>query len=215
MKTYKHKFKLRVSKQLLFKAIVISGITFATSNNLNNKNEHVQLATIQNDKFSNFDKVSVSNKPPVIAKMISILKPRFGMARRYSMATKIHQAFVKYRIEPQIVLAIIDTESSFNHEMVSSTGDLSLAQVNVDIWNKEFNRMKLELIDVEKLKADQAYSLEVMAQILNILKTRYGKKDRRWYARYHSKTEKNKVNYLAKLEIRMKLLEKTKLIAFN
>jgi hypothetical protein len=54
-----------------------------------------------------------------------------------------------------------------------------------------------------------------MAQILQILKNRYEKKDRRWYARYHSKTKKHKREYLSKLELRLKLLEKSKLLALQ
>lgn len=112
-------------------------------------------------------------------------------------------------------MAIIDTESSFNHEAVSSTGDLSLAQVNVNVWNKEFIRLNLAPIDTEKLKVDKTYALDVMGRILNILKSRYGKQDRRWYARYHSKTKKYKRNYLQKLESRMRLLEKSQIVAMN
>lgn len=182
-----------------------------------NKAESIKLTNIYYDAFGDFDKVHVPNKSPVIAKMISVLKPEFSTVQSNEVAVKIQQAFAKYKIEPQIVVAIIDTESSFNHDLVSSTGDLSLAQVNVEVWNKEFSRMNLDLIEAEKLKADQAYSLEVMAQILNILKTRYEKNDRRWYARYHSKTKKHKKVYLAKLESRMKLLEKSnqQLVASN
>lgn len=173
----------------------------------------VKLAHIYDDQYGNFDQVKMPNNPPVIAKMISVLKPNFSLEKRNEVATKISHALKKYKIEPQIVVAIIDAESDFNHAMVSSTGDLSMAQVNVDIWNKEFARMNLNLIEPEKLKADEAYSLEVMAQILSILKSRYEKKDRRWYARYHSKTKKHKREYLSKLNTRMKLLEKSKLLA--
>lgn len=223
MKCVTTKFIAATEKELLG-IIVLSSLSIIACSHLPakvnkvskfKKIENIKLTDVNQDNFGDFDKASVSNKPPVIAKMISVLKPRFGVTERNDVAAQIHHALLKYQIEPQIVVAIIDTESSFNHELVSSTGDISLAQVNVNVWNKEFARMNLPPIDSEKLKADQAYSLEVMAKILHILKTRYEKKDRRWYARYHSKTKKYKRNYLNKLESRMKLLEKSELVAMK
>ncbi|MGZ3789020.1 MAG: transglycosylase SLT domain-containing protein [Bacteriovorax sp.] len=212
----------KTDKELFCKIILLSTLTIGMWPNVKSRNARVQAIKINNvynnvytDPFGDFDKVHVPNKPPVIAKMISVLKPNFSPAKRNDVAVKIHQALTKYKIEPQIVVAIIDTESDFNHELVSSSGDLSMAQVNVEVWNKEFERMNLDPIEEEKLKADQAYSLEVMAQILHILKTRYEKKDRRWYARYHSKTKKHKTEYLSKLTARLKLLEKSKVVALQ
>lgn len=196
---------------VFFKTICLTVKTFNGS--YSSRFSSIKLTNTQDDQYGNFDKVRMPNNPPVISKMISVLKPEFSLAKRNDVAAKIHHAFKNYKIEPQIIVAIIDAESDFNHSLVSSTGDLSLAQVNVDIWNKEFSRMNLNLIEPEKLKADEAYSLEVMAQILSILKSRYEKKDRRWYARYHSKTKKHKREYLTKLSNRMKLLEKSKLLA--
>jgi hypothetical protein len=213
-----NKYTSRSDKELFCKIVLLSTLTIGAFSNVKNKNtkvESIKISSAYSDQFGDFDKVHIPNKSPVIARMISVLKPDFSSAKLNDVAEKIHQAFAKYKIEPQIVVAIIDTESDFNHEMVSSTGDLSMAQVNVEVWNKEFTRMNLDLIEAEKLKVDQAYSLEVMAHILHILKTRYEKKDRRWYARYHSKTKKHKREYLSKLASRMKLLEKSRLVALQ
>jgi hypothetical protein len=80
----------------------------------------------------------------------------------------------------------------------------------VEVWNVEFKRMKLPLIKKSELvKEDQAYAMKVMAQILSIIKSRYSNRDRRWYARYHSNTTKYKVDYLEKIEIRMKMLSES------
>lgn len=220
MKTQTNQLISKSEKEIFIKIILLSSIAIGVCLNIKEENKSTKLQAIKinkiyNDKFGDFDKAHIPNKPPVIAKMISVLKPDFTPAERNDVAEKIHQAFTKYKIEPQIVVAIIDTESNFNHELVSSTGDLSMAQVNVEVWNKEFKRMNLDLIEEEKLKADKVYSLEVMAQILQILKTRYEKKDRRWYARYHSKNNKHKREYLSKLESRMKLLEKARIVAFK
>ena len=205
-------------KELFAKIFLLSSIAIGVCSTMQNGNkvskvQPIKITHVYSDQFGDFDKVHVPNKPPVIAKMISVLRPEFSASQSNAVAKKIHDAFTKYKIEPQIVVAIIDAESSFNHDLVSSTGDLSMAQVNVDIWNKEFERMNLNPIEAEKLKADETYSLEVMAQILHILKTRYEKKDRRWYARYHSKTKKHKKDYMTKLDSRLKQLEKPR-VAF-
>ncbi len=212
------KEKELVIKLTLSSMLLVMGCTNVnTRSTANNKKESIKITneSSENDQFGDFDKVHVPNKAHVISNMIKVLKPEIDPSSRIAVASDIQHALRKYKIEPQIVVAIIDTESDFNHDLVSSTGDLSLAQVNVEIWNREFKRMNMDLIKEDKLKADKGYSLEVMAQILHILKTRYEKKDRRWYARYHSKTHKHKRNYLAKLEARMKRLESSKLVAMR
>lgn len=216
MKTIMINFTSRKDKELFFKVVLLSTLAIGTYSNLKRmkiKNQPIKISNVYTDNYGDFDRAMVPNKPPVIAKMISELKPGFSAIQKNDVAVKIHQVFKKHKIAPQIVVAIIDTESSFAQDAVSTSGDLSMAQVNAEVWNKEFQRMNIELIDVERLKIDEVYSLEVMAQILDILKTRYEKKDRRWYARYHSKTQKYKRAYLAKLESRMKRLEKLNLAA--
>ena len=206
----------RKDKELFFKVVLLSTLAIGTYSNLKKlkiKSRPILVSNVYSDNFGDFDRVNIPNKPPVIARMISELKPGFSTAQKKDVAGKIHRVFSKHKIPPQIVVAIIDTESSFAQDAVSTSGDLSMAQVNAEVWNKEFQRMNLELIDIDRLKTDEVYSLEIMAQILVILKKRYEKKDRRWYARYHSKTKKYKRAYLTKLESRMKRLEKLNLHA--
>lgn len=157
-------------------------------------------------RFENFDKKPFPTDAFVIANMIAVVQPELDEEQRDLIASKLSVAIKKYNIEPQIFVAIIDTESNFKSEMVSSTGDLSLAQINVDMWNKEFKRMKRPLIDKELIKIDQIYALETMAEILNIIKLRYEKIDHKWYARYHSSTEKYKNDYTKKLDLRLSLM---------
>ncbi|MDO9182702.1 MAG: transglycosylase SLT domain-containing protein [Bacteriovorax sp.] len=218
MKTLTSKYVSLNDKELFYKMMLISTIMIGVCTTVkfqDTKLKYIQIANFDNDEFGNFDQVHIPNDEVVITKMISVLKPKFSHAKSSNVAKKIYRAFIKYKIEPQIIVAILDTESSFNHDLVSSSGDLSMAQVNVPIWNKEFTRMNLNLIEESKLKSDQSYSLEVMAQILQILKTRYSKKDRRWYARYHSHIKKHKGEYLSKLDARLKLLERSQLIALQ
>lgn len=161
----------------------------------------------ESPKYGDFDKVVIPNKAPIIARMISTVQPELDLNTRNKIANDIHHAIKKFKVEPQIMVALIDTESNFNAEKISSTGDLSIAQINVEVWNQEFQRMKIPLIKKSELmKKDQAYAMDTMARILSILKSRHGKKDRRWYARYHSNTTKYKTDYLQKIEIRMKML---------
>jgi hypothetical protein len=215
MKTTILKFTNRKEKELILKFALLSTLAVGVSLQKPRtviKAEAIKIDSVYNDNYSDFDRENIPNKPHVISKMISELSPGLNKVERHDVALKIHQVLNKHKIAPQIVVAIIDTESNFQQNLVSSTGDLSMAQVNVEIWNKEFERMNLELIDSEKLKIDKVYALEKMAHILEILKKRYAKKDRRWYARYHSKTKKHKRVYLAKLESRMKRLEKLNLV---
>ena len=167
-------------------------------------------------KFGNYDRVFIANKAPLIARMIEIVQPELEVNDRIKIANNIHYAIKKYPIEPQIIVSLIDTESNFQYDKISSTGDLSIAQVNVSVWNEEFKRLKLPLIDNKKLVlADQSYAMTVMAQILSILKKRHSKADRRWYARYHSNTNRYKINYLKQIEVRMKLLSQAQVHQLN
>ena len=184
-------------------SLIIQGCSTTAPIVIKPVNKTIDLYSI----LGNFDKVSIPNEAPLISHMIYVVQPELDVNARNKYANDIHHAIKKYKVEPQIIVSLIDTESDFSYRKVSSTGDLSIGQVNVEVWNKEFKRMKLPLIEKENLVTeDQGYAMERMAQILSILKKRHAKKDRRWYARYHSNTSKYKLNYLRKIEVRMKLL---------
>lgn len=211
-------------RDMFIKLVLLSTITIGVCSNMKNKGVNsssdvrpipVEIKDVYVDTFGDFDQVEIPNKTPVIAGMISTLKPGLDEDLKREVATDLQRALKKYKIQPQIALAIIDTESDFQQELVSSTGDISMAQINVEVWNKEFERMKVELIDADKLKEDKTYTMETMARILHILKKRYSKIDRRWYARYHSGNRKYKHAYLTKLERRMKKLEMAEVVAIN
>lgn len=203
MKTITPKLLLLLGLALLFQGC---------STTAPKKNKHRDVYA----KLGNFDRVYIPNEAPLISQMISIVQPELEINARNKIANNIHHAIKKYKVEPQIVVSLIDTESNFQYSKVSSTGDLSLGQVNVEVWNVEFSRMKIPLIDKAKLVTeDQAYAMEKMAQILSILKKRHAKKDRRWYARYHSNTAKYKMDYLTKIEVRMKMLAESRMMMTN
>jgi hypothetical protein len=141
-----------------------------------------------------------------IAKMIGKVKPKMKVDDRTRIAYLLNNVAKKYNMDPRLMIAIIDTESDFSNNKVSSTGDLSFAQINPDVWNKEFARLGLEKLNTAKLKKDEVYALNKMAEILTILKTRHAKKDKNWYARYHSHTKKFKNQYKTKLQLRMTMI---------
>lgn len=160
--------------------------------------------------LSDFDREGIPHERAVVEKMIQIVQPELSPKLRTIYADGICLASKKYNINSQIMIALIDSESDFNAQMISDTGDLSIAQINLEVWNKEFKWMGLSLIQIQELKKpDQHYALLKMGLILSIIKKRHEKKDRRWYARYHSNTMRHKKDYLKKIEVRMNLLKKS------
>lgn len=88
-------------KELFFKVMVVSSLAIMVCSRFPakpNKVESIKLTSVYRDNFGDFDKVHVSNKPPVIAKMISVLKPGFNVAEVNDVAVKIHLVLQKYKI---------------------------------------------------------------------------------------------------------------------
>lgn len=197
--------------------VLIIGMFVASCAGLSTNNKKINRQ--KEPVLSNFDRLSLPNDERLIARMIEIVQPELSEQEKIEYAKAISKATHEHKVNPQILIALIDTESNFNASKVSNTGDLSIAQVNVEVWNKEFKRLKAPLIDTKKLlDKDQTYAISTMGRILAILKKRHSKLDRRWYARYHSNTKKYKWNYLRKIEIRMRMLEKdrdTQILAIN
>ena len=215
MKTINHFLSKDENKKLVFQAALITfifgGVVIRGLSEQYKGERKIALKAVYNDQYSDYDKVHIPHNPKKIGLMIKTLRPELSEENVIRTADLLAKAFQGTRINPQIAVTIIDTESVFNQSAVSSTGDLSLAQINPQVWSKEFERMNLEPLDIERLKVDEEYSLTQMAIILDILKKRYAKTDRRWYARYHSHSKKYKRLYLSKLDQRMKKLEKAQI----
>lgn len=161
-------------------------------------------------KYEDFDQRAYPNEAFIIANMIAVVQPELRSKERDTIAEYISIASKKFNIEPQIIVSIIDTESNFKADVVSNTGDYSLAQINVNMWNREFTRMKMPLMSQEHIESDTRYAITKMAEILSIIKKRHEKRDPKWYARYHSNTGKYKNDYISKLQMRMKMLATSK-----
>ena len=142
----------------------------------------------------------------LIAKMISIVQPELKESAKNRIAKSLYKTTTKYKLDPKLMIAIIGTESDFVNDKVSTTGDLSLAQINTAVWDREFVRLGLDKLNPKLLKKSEGYALNKMAEILNILKARHSKKDSKWFARYHSQTKKYKNLYSLKVEKRMRML---------
>lgn len=147
-----------------------------------------------------------ANHIALIAKMIKTVQPDLKEINANRIAKSLYNTTKKYKVDPKLMIAIIGTESDFVNTKVSTTGDLSLAQINTEVWNKEFVRLGLNQLNPKLLKKDEAYALGKMAEILNIIKARHGKKDSKWFARYHSHTKKFKDIYSIKVEKRMRMI---------
>ena len=147
-----------------------------------------------------------SYQTKLIAKMIGVIQPELKETTKNRIAKSLYKTTRKYKVDPKLMIAIIGTESDLVNGKVSTTGDLSLAQINTEILNKEFVRLGLKELNPSLLKKDEAYALNKMAEILNILKNRHGKKDSKWFARYHSHTKKFKNLYSLKVEKRMRMI---------
>jgi len=139
-----------------------------------------------------------------IEKMIKKVNPIVKAHKRKKVAKIIQQVTKTYKIDPKVMIAIIDTESEFIQHKISSSGDLSIAQINLKVWNKELKRLNLETINEKKLIKDEKYALVQMGRILSILKDRHAETDKKWYATYHSKTKKFKNIYSKKVDLRIR-----------
>lgn len=142
----------------------------------------------------------------LIAKMIKKITPSLKIYNRQKIALLINNITKKHHLDPKLMIAIIDTESEFDNAKISTTGDVSLAQINLKIWNKEFDRLGQKKLNKVRLRNDTFYALTKMAEILNILKSRYAQKDKLWFARYHSSTEDLKHIYNLKLQSRLNMI---------
>jgi soluble lytic murein transglycosylase-like protein len=141
-----------------------------------------------------------------IAKMIAKIQPELTQGGRNRIARSLYKVAKNHHLDPRLMIAIIGTESSFANSKISTSGDLSMAQINPQVWNREFSRLGLEKLNRLRLKKDELYALNKMADILSILKTRHEKNDKDWFARYHSQTAKLKNEYRSKVRLRMKMI---------
>ncbi len=85
------------------------------------------------------------------------------MQKKYPNFSKIislvHKKSFKYGFNPDLILSIIQVESSFNPYAVSSQGAYGLMQINYSVWKKELS------IDYKKI-FNMDYNIELGLKIL-------------------------------------------------
>ena len=160
-------------------------------------------------------KDETTRSKPAIESASFILQKRMKVSKQKAdrIGTLVIFASKKYKIDPRLMLSIIKVESDFSqlaHNSYSckykretdkkKCGDHSVAQINYHIWKSEFIKLGRKPLDYNRLKSDDAYAVFRMAEILNILKNNYSKKEASWYARYHSSDIKLKKTYQVKVD---------------
>jgi hypothetical protein len=75
-----------------------------------------------------------------------------------------------------------------------------LAQINSKAWSPErFKKNTGKALDLKKLKENDAYAIWSMGEILSFLKKNHTKRDKWWFANYHSATPEFKHLYVVGL----------------
>ena len=166
-------------KTLSFTVIMVLGLALATITLSVQPKPQVQVIELEPLSFD--AKKYMSIKAHI--KALAPLKEE-NLTR---IATSIYEASEAHSVEPKFIIAILMAESTFNQNAVSSTGDISIAQINYKVWGPESKRLGFPL-NKQKLKTDSDYAIHAMARILSHLQTKYQSKDSIWFALYHSKT---------------------------
>jgi len=125
------------------------------------------------------------------------------------IAGSILKASTKYQIEPEVLVALFMVESSFNQNAISSTGDIGIGQIN-PLWKNEFRTRHLGMLDLNRLRQDRDYNIQITAQILSLCK-KGGYKN--YYGVFHSKTPSERKIYT--LRVQSKLSEIKLAVAKN
>jgi hypothetical protein len=159
----------------------------------------------QKDYKFDTERKEFNEKIVEVKKKVSRLAPHLSEERQMRVAAAIESNSKKYDIPKKVLLSIIKIESNFRSNAVSPTGDYSIVQINLKIWDKEFARLGLSKIDRVKLINSDEYAIGKMCKILNIIKAR-SPRDPKWYARYHSNTPEFNEIYKLKIDKVMQTL---------
>lgn len=124
--------------------------------------------------------------------------------RKVNNVEKIASSIVKYskrhKVDYRLMTAIIKKESDFKQSAVSTSGDISVSQIRVPTWKKQFANLKKRPLDEAKLKKDSDYAIDRMAEIMAYLKDTYEERDPYWYGRYHNWKPEFKTPYVDKVQ---------------
>lgn len=140
-------------------------------------------------------------KDEVLESIRNVVKPYIKDEKKLNnIVEAIYESSQSRKVDYALFLSILKVETTtFNQNAVSSSGDISVAQIKSEVWKDEFARLGKEPLDVEKLKTDSTYAIDRMGEILE-MHTKLKEKDPYWYARYHSKTPSRKLKYAIKVQ---------------
>lgn len=136
------------------------------------------------------------NKVKSIYNSIVKLKPSIKFDEAKNLSQIIYSASEEFGIDYKIICTIINIESLFIQEAISSTNDISLAQISVNHWKNDKRLSKKGKDRLKYISKDPTQAIYVQAEILKILKDTYEKDDPRWFLRYHSSTKSLKDKYM-------------------
>ena len=140
-----------------------------------------------------------------ISPIIQSLNPHISEKDADKYGKLIEDYSVRYGIDWKIIVAIIYQESNFKLDAAncSNSGcqDFGMVQIN-------FRNIKRLKLNMGKLLTDPEYNIFAMSEMLIDLKKRFSKKDKRWFARYHSSTPSFKSIYYRMLKKHFKDIER-------
>lgn len=133
-----------------------------------------------------FFSTNIGNHTPLFQKLnntlvtaIRKLSPKLKLSKVIKYSKLIEKYSSKYKVNPEIVLTIIKTESNFDEKAISRTKDYGLMQINAKAH-------KMILLDPEK-------NLRFGIQLLQKLNT--GRPC--WFSRFHSNKVELRIKYEA------------------
>lgn len=128
--------------------VLFSIVAFLSKNNNDKKSKIVELES----------RIKVMNITLEMARYdmnrIDILKYKEKvMRKKYPLFSKISEVVYlkskEYKINPDLILALIEIESSFKPNSISTQGAYGLMQINYKVWKKELNIDSSKIFDIE------------------------------------------------------------------
>lgn len=155
-----------VKKVVVFTNIVLFAVTFLMIDYIkkldNDKEElikeNIELNSLTEKKSMEID---LLNKK---AEAFALISYRDNVVKKkYPAFSKIIEVVYnksrKYGFEPDLIMSLIYTESSFKPKAVSSQGAYGLMQVNYSVWKEELQLDSSKMFDIE-------YNIEMGLKIL-------------------------------------------------
>ena len=193
---------------VVFHDLKKAGVKIDPSNELKASEVKLVASLMAENDDETPQQVNMLSESDMIHAIEDIISPYVKDKKKVAkIAKSIHEASQERQVDYLLFLSIMKVETTtFNQDAVSSSGDLSIAQIKPEVWQDEFARLGKEPLDVARLKKDPSYAIDRMGEILE-LQNKYKEKDPYWYARYHSKTPSRKIKYAKKVQqeyLRMK-----------